>query len=195
MENLRKRTNVFLCPNDHQYQKQQRRMAGLLFSGRTILDEDLALVRMNNKKIKLCKPIYGGFTVLELSKHLMCDLYYGYHKNKYGSNLRLLMTDTDMLCIEVKCGDFYKDMKEDSDKYDTSDFSPGNPYGIELKNKKVPCLFKDEMSGKPITESVGLRSKLYSFRTRVPRDSKTGTDEEEEKKYVKGSRNLWLRTL
>jgi len=40
MENLRKRTNVFLCPNDHQYQKQQRRMAGLLFSGRTILDED-----------------------------------------------------------------------------------------------------------------------------------------------------------
>jgi len=38
MENLRKRTNLFLCPNDHQYQKQQRRMAGLLFSGRTILD-------------------------------------------------------------------------------------------------------------------------------------------------------------
>jgi len=45
--------------------------AGLLFSGRTILDEDLALVRMSNKKVKLCKPIYGGFIVLELSKHLI----------------------------------------------------------------------------------------------------------------------------
>jgi len=56
-------------------------------------------------------------------------------------------------------------MKEDSDKYDTSDFNPDNPYGIELKNKKVPGLFKDDMSGKPITEFVGLRSKLYSFRT------------------------------
>jgi len=116
-------------------------------------------------KIKLCKPIYGGFTVLELSKHLMYDFYYGYLKNKYGSKLRLLMTDTDSLCIEVRCKDFYKDMKEDSDKYDTSDFSPDNPYGIELKNKKVPGLFKDEMSGKPIEELVGLRSKLYSFKT------------------------------
>jgi len=165
MENLRKRTNVFLCLNDFTYQKQQRRMAGLLFSGRTILDEDLALVRMSNKKIKLSKPMYGGFTVLELSKHLMYDFYYNYLKNKYGNNLRLLMTDTDSLCIEVKCHDFYSHMKEDSDKYDTSDFAADNPYGIQLKNKKVPGLFKDEMSGKPTTEFVGLRRKLYSFRT------------------------------
>jgi len=42
------------------YQKQERRMSGLLFSGRTILDEDLALVIMSNKKIKLCKPIMVG---------------------------------------------------------------------------------------------------------------------------------------
>jgi len=118
------------------------------------------------------------------------------------------MTDTDSLCIEIKGDaslDFYKDLNEDSDKYDTSDFNSDNPYGIELKNKKVLDLFKDEMSGKPITEFVGLRSKLYSFRasfgrdsearTRVARDSKTGTVEEEEKIYVKGSRNLWLRTL
>jgi len=115
MGNLRKRTNVFLCPNDHQYQKHQRRMAGLLFSGRTILDEDLALVGMSNEKIKLCKPIYGGFNVLELSKHMMYDFYYGYLKNKYGSKLILLMTDTYSLCIEIKCHDFYKDLKEDSD--------------------------------------------------------------------------------
>jgi len=144
MENLMKRTNVFLCPNDFTYQKQQRRMVGLLFSGRNILDEDLALVRMSNTKVKLCKPIYGGFTVLELSKHLMYDFYYNYLKNKYGNNLRLLMTDIDSLYIEVKLdgGDFYEDMKEDSSYYDTSDFDPQNPYGIELKNKKIPGLFK-----------------------------------------------------
>jgi len=154
-------------------------MAGLLFSRGTILDEDLALVRMTNKKIKLCKPIYGGFTVLELSKHLMYEFYYGYLKKKYGEGLRLLMTDTDSLCIEVikRDGrDFYEDMKEDSDKYDISDFDPHNPYGIELNNKKGPGLFKDEMSGKPITEFVGLRSKLYSFKT----------SDDEEKKICKG---------
>jgi len=89
---------------------------------------------MSNKKVKLCKPIYGGFTVLELSKHLMYDFYYGYLKRKYGEGLRLLRTDTDSLCVGIKCHDFYKDMKSDLEYYDTSDFSPDNPYGIELKN-------------------------------------------------------------
>jgi len=65
-ENLKKRTNVFLCTNEIDYQNKQRRMAGLLLSCRTIFDEDLALVRMSNKKVKLCKPIYGGFTIQTL---------------------------------------------------------------------------------------------------------------------------------
>jgi len=62
------------------------------------------------------------------------------------------MTDTDSLCVEIKCHGFYNDMKSDLEYYDTSDFNTDNPYGIELKNKKVPGLFKDEMSGKPIAE-------------------------------------------
>jgi len=176
MENLRKRTNVFMCSSESKYQSNQTRTAGLLFSGRTILDKDLALMRMNNKKNKLCKPIYCGFCILELSKHLMYDFYYNYLKSKYGSKFRLLMTDADSLCIEVRCKDFYSDIKHDSDKYDTSDYKYDNPYRIELKNKKVPGLFKDEMSDKPISDFVGLRSKLYSFRT----------VDDDEKKICKG---------
>jgi len=68
---------------------------------------------------------------------------------------------------------------KDSSYYDNSDFDPNNPYGIELKNKKIPGLFKDEMSGKPISEFVGLRSKLYSFNTEGPAG-------EEENKVCKG---------
>jgi len=115
----------------------------------------------------------------------MYDFYYGYLKHKYGEGLRLLMTDTDSLCMEIKCHDFYKDMKSDLEFSDTSDFSPDNPYGIELKNKKVPGLFKDEMSGKPIAEFVGLRSKLYSFRT----------VDEEEKKICKGIKKSVVRNM
>jgi len=74
-------------------------------------------------------------------------------------------------------------MKEDSSYYDTSDFDPHNPYGIELKNKKIAGLFKDEMSGKSIAEFVGLRSKLYSFKTA----------EEEEQKICKGIKKVTVR--
>jgi len=70
----------------------------------------------------------------------MCDFYYGYLKNKYGEALRLLMTDTDCLCVEIECHDFYEDMKSNSQYYDTSDFSPDNPYCIKL----ILGLFKDE---------------------------------------------------
>jgi len=138
---------------------------------------------MSNKKVKLCKLIYGGFTVLKLSKHLMYNFYYGDLENKYGERLRLLMTDTDILCVEIKCHHFYSDMKSDLEYYDTSDFNPDNPYRKELKNKNVPGLFKDEMSGKPIAEFVGLRSKLYSFKT----------VDEEERKICKGIKKSVVR--
>jgi len=96
------------------------------------------------------------------------------------------MTDTDSLYVEIKYHDFYADMKTDLEYYDISDFNPDNPYGIELKNKKVPGLFKDEMSGKPIAEFVSLRTKLYSFRTRKIHN-------EEEKKICKGIKKYVVR--
>jgi len=70
-------------------------------------------------------------------------------------------------------------MKRDLEYYYTSDFNPDNPYGIELKNKKVPGLFKDAMPGKLIAEFVGLRS----FKT----------VDEEEKKICKGIKKSVVR--
>jgi hypothetical protein len=39
------------------------------------------------------------------------------------------------------------------------------PIDIPKVNKKVSGLFKDEFSGIPIREFVGLKSKMYAFRT------------------------------
>tara|TARA_B100000378_G_C17723817_1_gene299756 strand:- start:21 stop:407 length:387 start_codon:yes stop_codon:yes gene_type:complete len=43
--------------------------------------------------------------------------------------------------------------------------SPNAIKDLQLRNKKVLGKFKDELKGVPMLEFVGLRSKMYSFRT------------------------------
>ena len=40
--------------------------------------------------------------ILDLSKVLVYNFHYGYIKNKYGHNLRLLFTKTDSSMYEIK---------------------------------------------------------------------------------------------
>ena len=40
--------------------------------------------------------------------------HYDVIKAQYGSNARLLFTDTDSLCYHIRCLDFYKDMLADN---------------------------------------------------------------------------------
>ena len=61
--------------------------------------------------LKLDKPIYVGFSVLELSKLFMYDFHYNYVKRKY--NTKLLLTDTDNLVYEIKTDDVYEAFYKD----------------------------------------------------------------------------------
>ena len=101
--------------------------------------------------------------ILDLSKTLMYDFYYKHLKYKYGSRVDLLYTDTDSLLLEIKTEDVYKDMENLRDElYDTSDYPKDHPLHSQL-NKKVIGKMKDECSGKPISEVVCLRAKMYSI--------------------------------
>ncbi|XP_078380821.1 uncharacterized protein LOC144663677 [Oculina patagonica] len=117
-------------------------------------------------------------SILDLSKTLMYEFHYNYIKQKYGDRAKLLFTDTDSLAYEIETEDFYKDISKDvKSMFDTSNYPKDHPSGIEVGvNKKVIGMFKDEAGGQQITEFVGLRAKLYSYKM----------DEGKEEKKCKG---------
>jgi len=119
---------------------------------------------MRKEKLTFNKPIYVGMSVLELSKLLMYDFHYNVMKPKYGINIDLCYMDTDSFIYEIETDDFYKDLKEMVDLFDTSEYGKNNIYGIPLINKKVLGKMKDENNGKIMTEFIGLRSKMYAFK-------------------------------
>ncbi len=65
--------------------------------------------------ILLDKPIYAGFTVLELSKLLMYEFHFNTMKRQYGSRASLLFSATDSLCYEIETEDAYVDMQQHRD--------------------------------------------------------------------------------
>ena len=68
----------------------------------------------------LNKPIYVGFSVLDLRKLLMYEFHYKCIKSKFEA--KLLFTDTDSLVHEIEIEDVYKDFYGDKNLYDFSDY-------------------------------------------------------------------------
>jgi len=65
-------------------------------------------VRAARQKVKLDKPIAVGFSILEISKHIMYQFYYEHLKAKYGDRCTLLFTDTDSLFCEIQTDDLHR---------------------------------------------------------------------------------------
>ena len=122
---------------------------------------------MKNTKIDCNKPVYLAMSILDPSKSLMYDFHYNYIKTKYGDKAKLLFTETDSLAYEIKTKDFYKDINPDiENRFDTSHYPSNYPSGIKTGlNSKVLEMLKDEAGWKQIVEFLGLRAKLYSYKT------------------------------
>ena len=110
--------------------------------------------------------------ILDLSKTLMYDFHYNYIKKNYGNGAKLLFTDTDSLTYEIKAKNVYKDFWNDKEMFENSDYQESSPYYCNA-DKKVIGKFKDEACGIPITEFVGLKSKMYSYIKNYEKGGKT----------------------
>ena len=159
MENLRKRVDVKLVTNEKKLLKWVSRPT---YVSSKIFNEDLVAVHKIKETLTLNRPAYVGMCILDLSKTLMYDFHYNYIKSKYGDKAKLLFTDTDSLMYEIQTDDVYKDLFSDKEKFDNCDYPEDSPFYFG-DNKKVIGKFKDEAAGVPITEFVGLKSKMYSY--------------------------------
>ena len=167
MENLRKRSNIHLETDPNHLNKLTRQPT---YVSSKIFDENLVGVQMKKVRLVLDKPSYVGFSILELSKTLMYDFHYNYIRKKYPY-AKLLFTDTDSLVYHIIADDIYSDFYKDKALFDNSDYPKSSKFYFD-NNKKVIGKFKDEASGDPITEFVGLKSKMYSYKTEN-RENKT----------------------
>ena len=159
MENLRKRVDVRLVTNKEKLLKLSSKPS---YVSSKIFNENLVAVHKIKETLLMNRPAFVGACILDLSKTFMYDFHYNYIKCKYGDKAKLLFTDTDSLTYEIETPDAYADFLQNKDIFNNSDYNKKSPFYFD-HNKKVIGKFKDEAAGIPVTEFVGLRSKMYSY--------------------------------
>ena len=142
------------------------------FVSSKIFNDNLVAVHKIKETLTLNRPAYVGMCILNFSKTLMYEFHYNYIKKNYGDKSKLLFTETDSLTYEIKTDDVYKDFQKEKRMFDNSDYPQDSPY-FDKSNKKIIGKFKDEASSIPITEFVGLRSKMYSYKKENDTEGKT----------------------
>ena len=105
MENLQKRRiNVRLIKNAEEFLKYTSKATYITHK---TFGKDYAAIHDIKPVLILNKPIYVGFTVLDLSKWKMYDFHYNFIKKIFDAEL--LFTDTDSLTYEIKSENVYEE--------------------------------------------------------------------------------------
>ena len=167
MENLRKKINVRLVNNKKDFLKYSSRPTHITHK---IFDKSYAAIHEIKTVLTFNKPIYVGFTVLELSKWLMYDFHCNFIKKHFDP--KLVFTDTDSLTNEIKSEDVYEEFLKHKHLFDFSNYPKDSKF-FDQANKKVIGKMKDESEGKIIGEFVGLKSKMYSMKNIDGKESNT----------------------
>ena len=167
MENKRKRITVHIV---NKLKRALKLVAKPQYVTHDILTKNLCTIRMSRRMTKLDKPVYVGFSILDLSKLHMYKFHYERMMQLYGSNAELLFTDTDSLCYEIRTEDVYADLRPYLNDFDTSDYdkskyskSDSRYHLCSKRNCKAVGKFHDDADGCVLTEFAGVASKAYSL--------------------------------
>ena len=158
MENLRKIINVRLVNNEKDFLKYTSRPTYITHK---IFGKDYAAIHEIKPVLILNKPIYIGYTVLDLSKWKMCDFHCNFIKKNFDAELSF--TDTDSLTYEIKSDDVYEGLFKHKHSFDFSNLAKNSKL-FDESSKNVIGKMKVVSEGKIIDEFVGLKSKMYSMK-------------------------------
>ena len=124
MECLRKRMDLELVTNPIRAKKLIAKPTTLHWD---IISDNLISARKQKPKIIVDRPIYLGFCILKFSKITMYRFHYEEILHKYRSRAKLAYTDTDSFIYHIQTHDIYKDMANNLEAYDTSDYPVDHP--------------------------------------------------------------------
>ena len=151
MENVRRRVKIVLVNNEKSHAWQTSKPQFKRFQ---IFNEELVGVELSQTNITLDKPIYVGFTVLELSKLLMYKFHYDVMKPNFPDSV-LCFTDTDSFLYHIKCSNLYSvHLNRLREHFDFSKY-PEDHFLFSDENRAVVGKFKDETDSVPIREFIG----------------------------------------
>lgn len=163
LENIDKRVDVRLLThweNSGRKIGAQCLIAKPNYKNCSIFHENFVAIQMCRMNVTYNKPVQLGFCILELSKIVLYKFYYNYLKNKYQDKISMLYTDTDSLVVHVETDNFYQDIRENLNKFDTSNYELNNIHNI-TPNKSIIGNMKDEYGGKLIKSFYGTGAKAY----------------------------------
>ena len=164
MENVRNRLKIKFIKKDD-YREIIKHQSKLTFNGIHKSYENCDSYTFKQNGVLMDKPIYPGFTVLELSKLLMYETYYDKLQPYFEhENIQLHYMDTDSFVLSVNTKDIIKDLKNLEDIFDFSNLDKNHEL-FSNKNKKVIGFFKIETPKNIwIDEFFCLRSNMYAFK-------------------------------
>ena len=163
MEKVRNRLKIKFVKKDD-YREITKQQSKITFSGIHKSYESCDSYTFKQSEVLMDKPIYLGFTVLELSKLLMYETYYDILQPYFGqANIQLHYMDTDSFVLSINTKDVIKDLKNLEDIFDFSNLDKNHE--IFSNKKKVIGKFKIETpKNNWIDKFVCLRSEMYAFK-------------------------------
>ena len=156
MENVRKHKDIKLVTTE---ERRIKLLSEPNYHTTKHFSDNLLAIEMKKTKVKMNKPVYLRMSILDVSKTLMYEFWYDYHKP--STKIMQNYIDTDSCVLNIFTEDFFEDINNDVEGcFDTSNYDKNDKISLQIGvNKNVIGIFKNELGGKIMKELCALRAK------------------------------------